>query len=248
MSRRSVQAMSVKELPLQDEAMAEFLGAVNTGQVEGPVDRTSEGQHNISHEMHPSVSIPSCWAEPTFWSSLQAEPSNSALCYQWHNPRCRQCSKAEVCGKEAHLWILWGSVTNPRQVPQGNNASHNHWSKIPGKNPRFEAVAEWAKQSLQESLFSISMIDNGLFEKYHFQAWKVRSTLCIMCLGCKIKRSFLYFAPWILKWCRRIPGLFQIPCLGLILRSQLILAQSKLCQFVGKLIGEGVVGRKWWFL
>jgi hypothetical protein len=118
--------------------------------------------------------------------------------------------------------------------------------KIPGKNPRFEAVAEWAKQSFHESLVSISMIDNGLFEKYHFQAWKARSTLCIMCLGCKIKRYFLYLASWILKWCRRIPGLFQIPCLGLILRSQLMLAQSKLCQFVGKSIGEeGVVGRKW---
>jgi len=61
-----VQAMSVKELPLQDEAMAEYQGAVNTGQGEGPVDRTCEGQHNISDEMHPSVSIPSCWAEPTF--------------------------------------------------------------------------------------------------------------------------------------------------------------------------------------
>jgi hypothetical protein len=51
MSRRSVQAISVKKLPLQDEAMAEFKGAVNTG----PVDPTSAGQHNISHEMHPSV-------------------------------------------------------------------------------------------------------------------------------------------------------------------------------------------------
>ncbi len=183
-----------------------------------------------------------CWAEPTFEAACKLNQATVHCVTSGKTP------VAEVCGKEAHLRILWGSVTNPRQVPQGNNASHNHWSNFPGKNPRFEAVAEWAKQSFHESLVSISMIDNGLFEKYHFQAWKVRSTLCIMCLGCKIKRSFLYLAPSILKWCRRIPGLFQIPCLGLILRSQLILAQSKLCQFVGKSIGEGGVGRKCWLL
>jgi hypothetical protein len=62
--------------------------------------------------------------------------------------------------------------------------------KSQAKNARFEAVAEWAKPSLHESLVSISMIDNVLFEKYHFQAWKVRSTLCIMCLGCKIRGLF----------------------------------------------------------
>jgi hypothetical protein len=199
MSRRSVQAMSVKELPVQDKAMAEFLGTVNIGQGEGPVDRTSEEQHNISREMHPSVSIRSCWAEPTFeeacelnQATVHCVTSGKAPGAGATKPKCVE--KKLICEFfEAMLQILakYHKATMPITTI----------GQISGKNPRFEAVGEWAKQSFHESLVSISMVDDALFEKYHFQAWKDRSTLCIMCLGCKIKRSFLYLAPWILKWC-----------------------------------------------
>ncbi|CAK9225829.1 unnamed protein product [Sphagnum troendelagicum] len=171
MSRKSVQAMSVKELPLQDEAMVEYQGAVNTGQGEGPVDRTCEGQHNISDEMHPSVSIPSCWAEPTFEAACKLNQATVHCVTSGKTPgagaaKPKCVEKMLICEFfEAVLQIL--AKYHKATMPVTQSLVKN-----PRKNPRFEAVAEWAKQSFHESLVPISMNDNRLFEKYHFQAWK----------------------------------------------------------------------------
>jgi hypothetical protein len=95
--------------------------------------------------MHPSVSIPSCWAEPTFEAACTLNQATVHCVTNGKTPgagatKPKSVEKKLICEFfDAMLQILakYHKATMPITTI----------GQISGKNPRFEAVGEWAKQS-----------------------------------------------------------------------------------------------------